>query len=266
MNYHSDEWIANRMQEHYNKVLQYYPENNIIGLFLFGSQNYLVDTIESDIDTKAILISTDPNIWIEEKYECDNGEIIFFLDVRHLIQGIKQQMLSYIEILYTKYAIINPKYASIWNSFILQREIFIREYNPYQLMREYQIWNERHYNALIRHPVSPRIEIVKKYGYDHKQLYYLILLYQQLQCYLAGYPYDAVFNEIFAAELLKAKNKQYSLIEAQALAQFLYKEITKITKTHYPIDKINLTLDNQLNDYLQQFLQCYMEDKINEFS
>ena len=33
MNYHSDEWIMDRVREHYNEALEHFPEDRIVGIF-----------------------------------------------------------------------------------------------------------------------------------------------------------------------------------------------------------------------------------------
>ena len=43
MNFHSDEWIMNKVKEHYDEALQYFKEEQIVGVFLQGSQNYGLD-------------------------------------------------------------------------------------------------------------------------------------------------------------------------------------------------------------------------------
>lgn len=57
MNYHSKEWIMERLQEHWKDVLIYYPEDQIIGIFYYGAANYGVDTENSDVDTVCLLLS-----------------------------------------------------------------------------------------------------------------------------------------------------------------------------------------------------------------
>ena len=47
-----------RLSEHYQEALEYFPEKNILGLFLQGSQNYKLDTPASDVDTKLIVVPT----------------------------------------------------------------------------------------------------------------------------------------------------------------------------------------------------------------
>lgn len=34
MNFHSDEWIFNKLKEHYKEALNFFPEDRIVGLFL----------------------------------------------------------------------------------------------------------------------------------------------------------------------------------------------------------------------------------------
>ena len=58
MNYHSDEWIMQNVREHYNEALKHFHEDRIVAIVLQGSQNYGLDTMNSDIDTKLILTPT----------------------------------------------------------------------------------------------------------------------------------------------------------------------------------------------------------------
>ena len=55
MNFHNDEWIMDRMREHYEDALKQYPENRIVGIFYQGSGNYGLDYEGSDVDTKCVL-------------------------------------------------------------------------------------------------------------------------------------------------------------------------------------------------------------------
>ena len=53
MNYHSDQWIMDMVQEHYNEALESFPKDRIVGIFYQGSGNYDLDYEGSDVDTKA---------------------------------------------------------------------------------------------------------------------------------------------------------------------------------------------------------------------
>ena len=57
-NFHSDEWIMAKVQEHYDEALKYFPEDRIVGIFAQGSPNYGLDYEDSDVDTKLIVLPT----------------------------------------------------------------------------------------------------------------------------------------------------------------------------------------------------------------
>lgn len=57
MNFHSDDWIMNKVDEHNEEVKHYlYNPNIVFGTFYQGSGNYGLDYEESDVDTKCIVI------------------------------------------------------------------------------------------------------------------------------------------------------------------------------------------------------------------
>lgn len=83
MNYHSNEWIMKRIEEHYQEALTFFPENRVVGIFCQGSQNYGLDYEDSDIDTKLIVVpSIDDIIFnkppISTTHVRDNNEHIDF--------------------------------------------------------------------------------------------------------------------------------------------------------------------------------------------
>ena len=87
-----NKWLT-RVKEHYNYVCEKYGKDNVLGVFLYGSQNYGLATEESDVDTKAILI---PILWdiaankqpVSKELHMENGEHIEVKD----IQGLKAYM------------------------------------------------------------------------------------------------------------------------------------------------------------------------------
>ena len=50
--------VMERVQEHYDEALEYFPEDRIVGIFLQGSQNYGLEIPSSDVDTKLIVVPT----------------------------------------------------------------------------------------------------------------------------------------------------------------------------------------------------------------
>ena len=48
--------VMQRVQEHLDEALAHFKEEQIVGIFLQGSQNYKLDTPHSDVDTKLIVV------------------------------------------------------------------------------------------------------------------------------------------------------------------------------------------------------------------
>ena len=59
--------IFQRLQEHYDESLQYFPEEQIVGVFLQGSQNYGLDYEGSDVDTKLIVVPSFKDVCLNKK-------------------------------------------------------------------------------------------------------------------------------------------------------------------------------------------------------
>ena len=106
-------------------------EDRIIGIFLYGSQNYETDTSASDIDSKVIVLPTFEdfclrnNNLISQEVILDNGEHIDIKDIRIFRNNLYKQNINYIETLFTDYCIINPKYATIFNKYFIENREFI---------------------------------------------------------------------------------------------------------------------------------------------
>ena len=67
MNYHSDEWIMDRVREHYEEALTLFTKDRIIGIFYQGSGNYGLDYPDSDVDTKLIIAPSFEDIAMNKK-------------------------------------------------------------------------------------------------------------------------------------------------------------------------------------------------------
>lgn len=206
MNFHSDEWIMERLQEHYNEALEYFPEDRIVGIFLQGSQNYGLDYEYSDVDTKLIVTPTFEDIAMNLKpvsttHVRENEEHIDFKDIRLYIQTFRKQNLNFLEILFTPYKIVNPTYEEQWNRLIEYNEEIAR-YNPYLAVKSMKGIAMEKYHAM-EHEYPSKIEILAKFGYDPKQLHHLFRVEEYLERYINGEPYkDCLISK--QSEYLKA--------------------------------------------------------------
>lgn len=257
MNYHSDKWIMNGIQEHYNESLQYFSEYQIVGIFYQGSGNYGLDYEKSDIDTKLIVIPSFEDIAFNRKpvsttHVRENDEHIDFKDIRLYMQTFRKQNLNFLEILFTDFKIVNPEHEANWNVLVDSRERIAR-YNPYQAIKSMKGIAMEKYHAM-EHEYPSKIEILKEYGYDGKQLHHLQRIEDFIERYIAGESYEKCLQPTNRDFLLKAKNFEYSLNEARFLAEKSLNHILEMTEKFFSEHKseedpeVNALLDNiQLN-------------------
>ena len=191
-NFHSDEWIMNKIQEHYQEALKLYPADRIIGIFCQGSQNYGLDYEGSDIDTKCFLVPTLEDIIFNKKpisttHIRANEEHIDFKDIRLFLTTVRKQNLNFMEILFTKYKIVNPTYEPMWNRLIENNEQIAR-YNPVGAVKTMKGIAMEKYHAM-EHRYPSKVDIIDKYHYDGKQLHHLLRVREYLIRYINGEPY-----------------------------------------------------------------------------
>ena len=118
------------LKDHMNKVLEAgFPKEKLLGIFLYGSQNYKIDTENSDIDTKAIIVPSLSGLCFEKpvskELHLDNGEHCEVKDIRCIVDMFKKQNINFLEILYTDYYWVNPKYAQYWKLFTDNAEAIV---------------------------------------------------------------------------------------------------------------------------------------------
>lgn len=87
-----------------------YLENELIAIFLQGSQNYGLDDEKSDIDAKAFVIPTVRqlirNEMVNKLLVLDDQSHIEVKDIRLMISLLDKSNPPYLELLYTEYCII----------------------------------------------------------------------------------------------------------------------------------------------------------------
>ena len=188
-----DERIIRGMLDHYSESRLYFNENHMVGLFLQGSQNYDLDTPESDIDTKLIVVPSFKDIALARKpvsttHVRANNEHTDWKDIRLYIETFRKQNLNFLEILFTDYKILNKDYEPYWKILECNREGIARM-NPYRAVKSMQGIAKEKFHAMC-HPYPSKLDIIEKYGYDGKQVHHLFRVEDYLGRYIAGELYE----------------------------------------------------------------------------
>ena len=184
--------IMKRVQDHYDEALKYFPEEQIVGVFLQGSQNYELDYEGSDVDTKLIVVPSFKDICLNKKpvsttHVRANDEHTDWKDVRLYMETFRKQNLNFLEILFTDFYIINPMYKEEWNRLVAARE-FIARMNVHRAVKSMKGIAMEKYHAM-EHRYPAKVDIIDKYGYDGKQVSHLDRVDDYLERYINGEPY-----------------------------------------------------------------------------
>ena len=121
--------VMDKVQKHYEYASQNFEQDNIVGIFLIGSQNYGTDLPTSDVDTELIVTPTLEEIYQNKQAKSstitlpDSNEQIKIKDIRCVFSEFKKQNINTIEVLYTNYCILNEMYKNAWQSLLDEKEL-----------------------------------------------------------------------------------------------------------------------------------------------
>ena len=138
---------------------------NVLGVFLQGSQNYGLSDKDSDIDTKAIIIPTLDEIVknsqpVSTTLVLKTNEHIDVKDIRLMHKNFEKQNIDFIEILFTKFRLINEKYAHLYQPMFDNAEQ-IAHFNEVAAVKAVRGMAKEKYHALTHDYPSKQYEIAK---------------------------------------------------------------------------------------------------------
>ena len=267
-NFHSDEWIMEQLNRHYQEALTLFPEDRIVGVFLQGSQNYGLDYEGSDIDTKCIVLPTLEDLIFNRKpvsttHVLPNEEHLDLKDVRLYFQTFRKQNLNFMEILFTKYKIVNPTYEPMWNRLIENNEQIAR-YNPVGAVKTMKGIALEKYHAM-EHKYPSKVELIERLGYDPKQLHHLLRVEEYLIRYINGEKYaDCLYSKLgyWLQFIKRTDHPLYNLKAARAMAdnalQFIIKTADEFVEEHKD-DPVDAAVDELLDDVQRDIVKLGIE-------
>lgn len=211
-----------RVREHYEIAKSIFPEDLIVGVFLYGSQNYNMSDEQSDIDTKVLVVPSLADVVCARRpvafeHHCDNGEHINFVDVRDFVHQILKQNPNTLELLFTEYYVLNPVFKGVWFDIWKHREEATR-INPHKAVDK------------MRHIANANYHQMMKSEFDHKKLATMIRLEKAIGDYILGCKYEHVLKSDQASFFLRVKRGNFIENEEQGLrfARETYEAINRI--------------------------------------
>lgn len=274
MNYHNDDWIQSKVTKHLQDVIKEYPFSQIFGIFYVGAANYGLDTEKSDVDTRVLIVPTLKDLVYNTKPLSktiirENGEHIEVRDIRLVLQNFKKQNINSLEILFTKYKIINKKYQGFWDVLTNCAES-ICYLNPGAAIKCIQGMSIQKFRHLERMS-KEREDIVKTYLYDPKELYHLLRLEEFLTKYVRkkeSYEECLYSNKATFLQDLKNGVDLPTLDEARNIAETTINNINHICDTTNPRALTNTIAtygaENVLNEIQYNIIESSLFSEILE--
>ena len=244
------EIIIFKLEQHkeYVKSKLGLEEENIIGIFLYGSQNYGFSNASSDVDSRIIILPTfeqmsfEPSFYSKEiEYE-ETGEHIIVVDIREFRRQCMKQNLNCLETLFTEYRIMNPNYKSVFDRVFTQQRELIAHYDKRKMLDS----------------LCGQIRgFLNKENIDNKNLHNAYRLHFLLKEYMKNIPYercmkptganhDFMINIKYAKENLATKERIKEILERVDFIQDHYKDIDSPDK-----DAAAAVLDNAVIEILK---------------
>ena len=196
-------------------------EYTVLGVFLYGSQNYNLATEESDIDTKAIVIPSLHDLVFKQpvsktvKFECGECDV---KDIREMISNYKKQNVNFIETLFTKHYIVSPAFEQDVKDLRSRREAIARLDEKRALACMNGLMQQSIKRMFNR--TEATAEDIDRYGYHRKSLMNICKMADMISKYANGFLYRDVLDCSIASSLrTTAYAKEKAIIFAKRLNQ-----------------------------------------------
>ena len=264
--------IMKRLEEH--KKFAEEQGLEVVCVMLQGSQNYGLDIYTedymSDIDTKAIILPRfddfcrmkDP---VSTTLILPNDEHCDCKDVRVMFRTFEKQNINFVEILFSEYYIINPKYY-YWVNKLLDMADEVAKINWNQALNCMAGMSSEKLVAM-EHPYPTIKDKIDKYGYDPKQLHHILRMNDFIKKFVSGKPYRECLVPDNPQYLMDIKSKPIPLVEARELAVKTDKETHDIKNKYLKEDnEINYATIEKLQNISFGLIKQYIKEQIMQES
>lgn len=263
--------IINRLKEHCEFAMSKYPEHDWFVICLQGSQNYGLADEDSDIDSKLLLIPSFESIALNKQIishtvVMDNDEHCDVKDVREYFKIFRKQNISFVEILFTDYWIVNEKYTDLWLELRRRAEKLAR-YNPCAAVSCMKGMASAKFHALC-HEYPSRLYWIETYGYDPKQLSHLLRIKYFLDEYTSNKDYkDCIYLEDSTKRERLMQVKRTGLNLTKECAVELAENILEYIKNKADqFRSLNPNKpDEELNEFLNEIVVKILERSAYEY-
>lgn len=236
-----EQYITEHLKLHYDECVAHYGKDKIWATMLYGSQNYGLDTPDSDIDTKTLLIPSPRDVILGTKMvstdlQISDGGLSNVKDYRAMFQNYLKGNINFVETLFTKYARVNLP-LGMWFIELRRERDLIANCQPRKLVHMAAGMANQKYVAFEKSFESKK-EVLRRYHYDPKQLVHL--------CRLKYFINDYCLNEDFGHALIPCKEAFEFLYDLKTNPLPYERAVALKEKTMEQIDNAIVWADSHL--------------------
>lgn len=180
----------------------------------------------------------------------ENEEHVDFKDIRLMFDCFKKQNINFVEILFTEFKILNPKYREIYQR-LLDAAEQVAHYNNYASLN-CMVGMALEKQKAMEHPYPSIVHKIEKHGYDSKQLHHAIRLHEFMLRYIAGEPYAACLKTQRQEYMKSIKANLYDL-EAARIHMGGVVDTMKSIKQQY-MDTMPVAIDKSVEELMNSVL------------
>ena len=263
--------VRNRVNDHLLEVTNrgLVNPNQVVGIFLQGSQNYGLDLPTSDVDTKLLVVPSLYDLAMNSKpvsttHIRENDEHTDIKDIRPYIQLFRKQNTNFLEILFTEYYKIFNGFDYEWCRLVQQREAIAR-LNPRRAMHSMIGIAAQKFHAMEK-PFEGKKDVLEKYGYDPKQLHHLCRMNDFIAGYWMGESFADCLKPADPEYLLDIKRGKYSLEEARrSAARTMHDMDTWLEMANTLEDKEDKDVVDLLNDVQYNIVKIGIQNEVEQY-
>ena len=185
--------VRKRLKEHLDEALQNPKIYDWFMIAVNGSYNYNMDTPQSDVDSKLLVIPSLEQLVNGKSLNylhcmSDNGEHVEVKDIRHYFATMLKQNINFVETLYAQVWIVNPVYMRLFHYLFEMRDV-ISGCNPIATIHCIQGTAYQKYKQMLQSSPA-RAADIENYGFDRKSLHHLVRCVFFGEYYMEGTSYQ----------------------------------------------------------------------------
>lgn len=254
--------VRKRLKEHLDEALQNPKIHDWFMIAVNGSYNYNMDTPQSDIDSKLLVIPSLEQLVSGKSLNylhcmSDNDEHVEVKDIRHYFATMLKQNINFVETLYAQVWIVNPVYMRLFHYLFEMRDV-ISGCNPIATIHCIQGTAHQKYKQMLQSSPARAAEI-ENYGFDRKSLHHLVRCVFFGEYYMEGASYQECLQNndvpnirrmIMNLKTTTVLNKEWAINIAEDMLDGFDEKVDSYLDTIKPFQKDFSALAADVKDFL----------------